>query len=111
MDDRDASSSKIMAKGKRKLQTRKGSKLLQLQAKADSDSESDTGTGKNNFILKVSYSSFIRLEIILIIFFVFCLLIISNSFSAHNIDSSIDSNVEIKACEHIHKLHCFLYNI
>jgi len=43
MDDREASSSKIIAKGKRKLQTRKGSKLLQLQAKADSDSESDTG--------------------------------------------------------------------
>ncbi|XP_076628545.1 lysine acetyltransferase chameau isoform X2 [Colletes latitarsis] len=36
--------SKATTKGKRKLQTRKGSKLLQLQTKAGSDSESDTGT-------------------------------------------------------------------
>ncbi|XP_078037646.1 lysine acetyltransferase chameau isoform X2 [Augochlora pura] len=36
--------SKATTKGKRKLQTRKGSKLLQLQAKVASDSESDAGT-------------------------------------------------------------------
>ncbi|XP_076173964.1 lysine acetyltransferase chameau isoform X1 [Ptiloglossa arizonensis] len=36
--------SKTATKGKRKLQTRKGSKLLQLQTKAASDSESDAGT-------------------------------------------------------------------
>lgn len=42
-ENTEVSSSKGMAKGKRKLQTRKGSKLLQMQAKAASDSESDTG--------------------------------------------------------------------
>ncbi|XP_054002886.1 histone acetyltransferase KAT6B isoform X3 [Hylaeus anthracinus] len=36
--------SKATTKGKRKLQTRKGSKLLQLQTKTASDSESDAGT-------------------------------------------------------------------
>ncbi|XP_043684386.1 histone acetyltransferase KAT7 isoform X1 [Vespula pensylvanica] len=41
-DNTEVSSSKGTVKGKRKLQTRKGSKLLQLQAKAASDSESDT---------------------------------------------------------------------
>lgn len=41
-DHEEVSVSKTPAKGKRKLQTRKGSKILQLQAKA-SDSESDTG--------------------------------------------------------------------
>ncbi|XP_043487784.1 histone acetyltransferase KAT7 isoform X4 [Polistes fuscatus] len=39
----DVNPSKGTVKGKRKLQTRKGSKLLQLQTKAASDSESDTG--------------------------------------------------------------------
>jgi len=41
-----------MTKGKRKLQTRKGSKLLQLQAKADSDSESDTGINRTLYFEK-----------------------------------------------------------
>ncbi|XP_029047708.1 histone acetyltransferase KAT7 isoform X4 [Osmia bicornis bicornis] len=40
----ETSALKTSTKGKRKLQTRKGSKLIQLQAKAASDSESDTGT-------------------------------------------------------------------
>lgn len=40
----ETTASKATAKGKRKLQTRKGSKLLQLQTKAASDSESDAGT-------------------------------------------------------------------
>lgn len=45
MDDHgETGASKAAAKGKRKLQTRKGSKVLQLQAKAASDSESDAGT-------------------------------------------------------------------
>lgn len=43
MDEQEAPPAKTAVKGKRKLQTRKGSKLLQLQAKAASDSESDTG--------------------------------------------------------------------
>lgn len=44
MDDHgEACTSKSPTKNKRKLQTRKGSKLLQLQTKAASDSESDTG--------------------------------------------------------------------
>lgn len=64
-DDGDASASekemddlgeacplKRPVKGKRKLQTRKGSKLLQLQAKTASDSESDTGT-KKKMVLKL----------------------------------------------------------
>ncbi|XP_076389554.1 lysine acetyltransferase chameau isoform X5 [Megachile rotundata] len=38
----ETSTTKTLNKGKRKLQTRKGSKLIQLQAKAASDSESDT---------------------------------------------------------------------
>lgn len=42
----ETGTSKATTKGKRKLQTRKGSKLLQLQAKAASDSESDTGIYK-----------------------------------------------------------------
>lgn len=42
----ETGTSKATIKGKRKLQTRKGSKLLQLQAKAASDSESDTGIYK-----------------------------------------------------------------
>jgi len=46
VEDQEASASKTVMKGKRKLQTRKGSKLLQLQAKAASDSESDTGKCK-----------------------------------------------------------------
>ncbi|XP_076671991.1 lysine acetyltransferase chameau isoform X4 [Andrena cerasifolii] len=42
MDDHgETGGSKAASKGKRKLQTRKGSKLLQLQTKAASDSESD----------------------------------------------------------------------
>lgn len=65
MDDREASSSKTVTKGKRKLQTRKGSKLLQLQAKADTDSESDTGMSKRFYILKkvkdIFYSAMIFL--------------------------------------------------
>ncbi|KAG7213820.1 hypothetical protein KM043_003034 [Ampulex compressa] len=40
--------SKAAVKGKRKLQTRKGSKLLQLQTKAASDSESDTAECKRS---------------------------------------------------------------
>lgn len=40
----ETGTTKGTTKGKRKLQTRKGSKLLQLQTKAASDSESDTGT-------------------------------------------------------------------
>ncbi|XP_076239608.1 lysine acetyltransferase chameau isoform X2 [Calliopsis andreniformis] len=40
----ETGTAKGATKGKRKLQTRKGSKLLQLQAKAASDSESDAGT-------------------------------------------------------------------
>ncbi|XP_043519495.1 histone acetyltransferase KAT7 isoform X1 [Frieseomelitta varia] len=40
----ETGTTKATTKGKRKLQTRKGSKLLQLQTKAVSDSESDTGT-------------------------------------------------------------------
>ncbi|KAL6268383.1 hypothetical protein P5V15_001518 [Pogonomyrmex californicus] len=48
MDDRETSPSKAATKGKRKLQTRKGSKLLQLQAKAVSDSESDTAESKRS---------------------------------------------------------------
>lgn len=40
----ETDTTKATTKGKRKLQTRKGSKLLQLQTKAVSDSESDTGT-------------------------------------------------------------------
>ncbi|XP_011344100.1 histone acetyltransferase KAT7 isoform X2 [Ooceraea biroi] len=44
IEDQEPPPSKTAAKGRRKLQTRKGSKLLQLQAKAASDSESDTGT-------------------------------------------------------------------
>ncbi|KAL6447465.1 hypothetical protein ACFW04_001567 [Cataglyphis niger] len=57
-DDEDASASekedegtlisKTITKSKRKLQTRKGSKLLQLQAKAASDSESDTAESKRS---------------------------------------------------------------
>ncbi|XP_050464120.1 histone acetyltransferase KAT7 isoform X2 [Cataglyphis hispanica] len=57
-DDEDASASekedegtlisKTVTKSKRKLQTRKGSKLLQLQAKAASDSESDTAESKRS---------------------------------------------------------------
>lgn len=42
----ETGTSKASIKGKRKLQTRKGSKLLQLQAKAASDSESDTEAGR-----------------------------------------------------------------
>ncbi|XP_029673177.1 histone acetyltransferase KAT7 isoform X1 [Formica exsecta] len=42
-EDEGTLASKTVTKGKRKLQTRKGSKLLQLQAKVASDSESDTG--------------------------------------------------------------------
>nr|XP_012152803.1 PREDICTED: flocculation protein FLO11 isoform X6 [Megachile rotundata] len=38
----ETNTTKTLNKGKRKLQTRKGSKLIQLQAKAASDSESDT---------------------------------------------------------------------
>lgn len=45
-EDEGTSAAKTVAKGKRKLQTRKGSKLLQLQTKAVSDSESDTGMQK-----------------------------------------------------------------
>ncbi|XP_032665905.1 histone acetyltransferase KAT7 isoform X2 [Odontomachus brunneus] len=41
-DHGETCTSKSPTKGKRKLQTRKGSKLLQLQTKAASDSESDT---------------------------------------------------------------------
>ncbi|XP_015607212.1 histone acetyltransferase KAT7 isoform X2 [Cephus cinctus] len=45
MDEQtEGNTTKTTAKGKRKLQTRKGSKLLQLQTKTMSDSESDTGT-------------------------------------------------------------------
>ncbi|KAK2580865.1 hypothetical protein KPH14_005939 [Odynerus spinipes] len=47
-DNAEASPSKGTVKGKRKLQTRKGSKLLQLQAKAASDSESDTAESKRS---------------------------------------------------------------
>ncbi|XP_012271449.1 histone acetyltransferase KAT7 isoform X2 [Orussus abietinus] len=43
-DNGESGSSKVAAKGKRKLQPRKGSKHLQMQAKLGSDSESDTGT-------------------------------------------------------------------
>ncbi|KOX75352.1 Histone acetyltransferase KAT7 [Melipona quadrifasciata] len=42
----ETSTTKATTKGKRKLQTRKGSKLLQLQTKAVSDSESDTEAGR-----------------------------------------------------------------
>lgn len=38
-------------KGKRKLQTRRGSKLLQLQTKATSETESDTGEKRNASLL------------------------------------------------------------
>ncbi|KAH0945531.1 hypothetical protein HN011_006842, partial [Eciton burchellii] len=48
VEDQEASASKTVMKGKRKLQTRKGSKLLQLQAKAASDSESDTAESKRS---------------------------------------------------------------
>ncbi|XP_011173629.1 histone acetyltransferase KAT7 [Solenopsis invicta] len=48
IDDREASSSKTVVKGKRKLQTRKGNKFLQLQTKAESDSESDTAESKRS---------------------------------------------------------------
>lgn len=48
VEDQEASPSKMTPKGKRKLQTRKGSKLLQLQAKAASDSESDTAESKRS---------------------------------------------------------------
>ncbi|XP_043802438.1 histone acetyltransferase KAT7 isoform X3 [Apis laboriosa] len=44
----ETGTSKATTKGKRKLQTRKGSKLLQLQAKAASDSESDTAESKRS---------------------------------------------------------------
>ncbi|XP_029166062.1 histone acetyltransferase KAT7 isoform X2 [Nylanderia fulva] len=47
-EDEGASVSKTVPKGKRKLQTRKGSKLLQLQTKAVSDSESDTAESKRS---------------------------------------------------------------
>lgn len=47
-DNAEVSSSKGTVKGKRKLQTRKGSKLLQLQTKAASDSESDTAESKRS---------------------------------------------------------------
>ncbi|XP_043581005.1 histone acetyltransferase KAT7 isoform X2 [Bombus pyrosoma] len=40
----ETGATKATSKGKRKLQTRKGSKFLHLQTKAASDSESDTGT-------------------------------------------------------------------
>lgn len=53
MDDLgEACPSKRPIKGKRKLQTRKGSKLLQLQAKTASDSESDTGIKKDWFKIR-----------------------------------------------------------
>ncbi|XP_012232018.1 histone acetyltransferase KAT7 isoform X2 [Linepithema humile] len=48
MDEQEAPPAKTAVKGKRKLQTRKGSKLLQLQAKAASDSESDTAESKRS---------------------------------------------------------------
>ncbi|XP_076296655.1 lysine acetyltransferase chameau isoform X2 [Lasioglossum baleicum] len=44
----ETAASKATAKGKRKLQTRKGSKLIQLQAKAASDSESDAAESKRS---------------------------------------------------------------
>ncbi|XP_012152802.2 lysine acetyltransferase chameau isoform X6 [Megachile rotundata] len=44
----ETSTTKTLNKGKRKLQTRKGSKLIQLQAKAASDSESDTAESKRS---------------------------------------------------------------
>ncbi|XP_017756540.1 PREDICTED: histone acetyltransferase KAT7 isoform X2 [Eufriesea mexicana] len=44
----ETGTSKGTTKGKRKLQTRKGSKLLQLQTKAASDSESDTAESKRS---------------------------------------------------------------
>ncbi|XP_076227270.1 lysine acetyltransferase chameau isoform X3 [Nomia melanderi] len=44
----ETTASKVTAKGKRKLQTRKGSKLLQLQTKAASDSESDAAESKRS---------------------------------------------------------------
>lgn len=49
-DHGEACTSKSPTKNKRKLQTRKGSKLLQLQTKAASDSESDTGMGNDDHI-------------------------------------------------------------
>lgn len=47
-EDEGTSVSKTVPKGKRKLQPRKGSKLLQLQTKAVSDSESDTAESKRS---------------------------------------------------------------
>lgn len=47
-EDEGTLASKTVTKGKRKLQTRKGSKLLQLQAKVASDSESDTAESKRS---------------------------------------------------------------
>lgn len=44
----ETGTTKTTTKGKRKLQTRKGSKLLQLQTKAVSDSESDTAESKRS---------------------------------------------------------------
>nr|XP_012152802.1 PREDICTED: histone acetyltransferase KAT7 isoform X5 [Megachile rotundata] len=44
----ETNTTKTLNKGKRKLQTRKGSKLIQLQAKAASDSESDTAESKRS---------------------------------------------------------------
>lgn len=48
----ETGATKATNKGKRKLQTRKGSKFLHLQTKAASDSESDTGT---NICCIISY--------------------------------------------------------
>ncbi|XP_076655883.1 lysine acetyltransferase chameau isoform X2 [Halictus rubicundus] len=44
----ETAASKATTKGKRKLQTRKGSKLIQLQTKAASDSESDAAESKRS---------------------------------------------------------------